>query len=98
LLRRGNQSAGSGAPPGPSVAAKLRVEMGPGDAARPILAGLAATDEAYIHFATDDPTRSGLDSPLLEMVACVSDVEDKDPLHLDFYGADRITRWANQHR
>ena len=79
------------------AAAKLRDEMRPSGVPRPIFAELAASNGAYIVFATDDPTKLGLDTRLAAMENYVADVADRERLHLDFYGADRIARWVNLH-
>lgn len=77
--------------------AKLRREMRPGDKPRPIFAELAAADGAYVVFSTDDPSQSAMDSRLATLREAVGDVHGADRIHLDFYGADRIARWANLH-
>ncbi|MFZ5706282.1 MAG: hypothetical protein ACOY5R_13620 [Pseudomonadota bacterium] len=77
--------------------AKLRNEMRPADAPRPIFAELAARNGGYIVFSTDDPSKSALDKRLTALREAVRDVEGAERIHLDFYGADRIARWANLH-
>ena len=77
--------------------AKLRKEMRPDGSPRVIFAELAADDGAYIVFSTDDPSKSALDGRLAALQQAVHDVGGADRIHLDFYGADRIARWANLH-
>ena len=77
--------------------AKLRKEMRPAGAPRPIFAELAAADGAYIVFSTDDPSKSAMDDRLAALSEAVGDVDGAERIHLDFYGADRIARWANLH-
>lgn len=77
--------------------AKLRGEMRPDGQPRPIFAELANAQGAYIIFSTDDPSKSAMDNRLTAMATAVEDVENADQIHLDFYGADRIARWANLH-
>lgn len=77
--------------------AKLRNEMRPGGTPRPIFAELARGDGAYIIFSTDDPSKSALDHRLAALRQAVDDVDGVERIHLDFYSADRIARWANLH-
>lgn len=77
--------------------AKLRKELRPGGKPRPIFAELAAADGAYIVFSTDDPSKSAMDDRLTALRDAVLDVPQNERIHLDFYGADRIARWANLH-
>lgn len=77
--------------------AKLRKEMRPDGKPRPILAELAAVDGAYVVFSTDDPSKSAMDGRLAALRDAVGDVAGAERIHLDFYGADRIARWANLH-
>lgn len=77
--------------------AKLRKEMRPDGSPRVIFTELAADDGAYIVFSTDDPSKSALDGRLAALQQAVHDVGGADRIHLDFYGADRIARWANLH-
>lgn len=78
-------------------AAKLRDEMRPAGSARPVFVELAGSGGAYVVFSTDDPSKSGMDARLSRMRECVDDVPGAEAIHLDFYGADRIARWANGH-
>lgn len=77
--------------------AKLRKEMRPDDQPRAIFTELAAIGGAYVVFSTDDPSKSAMDSRLAALREAVHDVDGADRIHLDFYGADRIARWANLH-
>lgn len=77
--------------------AKLRGEMRPDDQPRPIFPELANAQGAYIIFSTDDPSKSAMDNRLAAMATAVAGVESAGQIHLDFYGADRIARWANLH-
>ena len=72
-------------------------EMRPKDVARPIFAELAKVSGAYIIFATDDPTGSAYANRLEAMAAAIEDVPHRGEILLDFYGADKIARWSNQH-
>ncbi len=77
--------------------AKLLTEMRPKGVARPIFAELAAASGAYIIFSSDDPSKSGFDARIAAMRDAIADVPDGDKIALDFYGADKIARWANAH-
>ncbi|RWN09481.1 MAG: hypothetical protein EOR94_29750 [Mesorhizobium sp.] len=77
--------------------AKLIHEMRPEGVARPIFAELAAIGGAYIVFSSDDPSKSRQDARIAAMRGAVADVADSDQFALDFYGADKIARWSNQH-
>jgi len=77
--------------------AKLRTEMRPNGKPRPIFAELAAAGGAYVVFSTDDPSKSAMDGRLTTLREAVGDVDGAERIHLDFYGADRIARWANLH-
>ncbi|MBV1687443.1 ATP-binding protein [Novosphingobium sp. G106] len=77
--------------------AKLAKEMRPGGPPRPIFADLARMRGAYIIFSTDDPSKSAMDDRLNAMVAATKDVRNAERIRFDFYGADRIARWANLH-
>lgn len=77
--------------------AKIHDEMRPAGKPRPIFSELAAEAGAYVIFSTDDPTKSAMDNRLEAMRDSLDDVEQADRIQLDFYGADRIARWANRH-
>ncbi|HUE79128.1 MAG TPA: hypothetical protein VMN38_05810 [Sphingomicrobium sp.] len=77
--------------------AKLTKEMCPKGVVRPIFAQLAAVGGAYIVFSKDDPSKSGQDARLTAMRAALTNVTGADRIALDFYGADKIARWSNQH-
>jgi hypothetical protein len=77
--------------------AALTKEMRPKGVARPIFAELAAVHGAYIVFSTDDPSSAAYDTRLSAMLRAVEGVPGNGNLLLDFYGADRIARWANEH-
>ncbi|TIO11527.1 MAG: hypothetical protein E5X93_27795, partial [Mesorhizobium sp.] len=79
------------------AAAKLNEEMRPRGIARPIFAELAAVGGAYIVFSSDDPSKSSHNARLSAMRAALADVAGSDQIALDFYGADKIARWCNQH-
>lgn len=76
---------------------KLLGEMRPGGRPRTIFAELAKVGGAYIVFSTDDPSKSAMDDRLSAMADAVADIEGSARIHLDFFGADRIARWANLH-
>lgn len=81
-----------------TMAAKaLTREMRPQGKARPLFAALARGRAAYIIFSKDDPSHSGYESRIAAMRAALHDVPNGTRIHLDFYGADRIARWANAH-
>jgi hypothetical protein len=77
--------------------AKLTKEMRPKGKARPLFAELAAARGAYIVFSNDDPSKSAYDARIAAMRAALADVAGADSVVLDFYGADKIARWSNQH-
>ncbi len=79
------------------AAAALRDEMRPKEIVRPIFSQLAKERGAYIVFSTDDPSEKGFKARLEAMGDAISDVVGKEKILLDFYGADRIARWVNQH-
>jgi hypothetical protein len=72
-------------------------EMRPGGSPRSIFARLTRQAGAYVIFSTDDIGANGIDARLARMRAAIDDVVDSDRIHLDFFGADRIARWVNQH-
>lgn len=81
-----------------TMAAKnIAEEMRPKGTPRPIFAYLAKKRGAYILFSTDDPSASAYNSRIEAMRAAVADVPNSDRIALEFYGADKIARWANQH-
>lgn len=80
------------------AAARLKKEMRPKGVARSIFAELAAKQGAYIVFSTDDPSKSAHDERITAMTEVLVDVAGSDAVLLDFYGADKIARWANSHR
>lgn len=79
------------------AAAKIAKEMRPGGKPRAIFAELAKNRGAYIIFSTDDPSLSAYNSRIAAMRTAIADVPNGDRIALEFYGADRIARWANQH-
>jgi hypothetical protein len=79
------------------AAAALTKEIRPGGTARPIFAELAKEGGSYVVFSTDDPSSLGQKNRLAAMQKAIDDVADRESVHLDFYGADQIARWANQH-
>jgi hypothetical protein len=79
------------------AAAKITKEMRPYNKPRQILTDLARKRGAYIIFSTDDPSASAHGARITAMRDAVSDVPNGDRIALDFYGADKIARWANQH-
>lgn len=81
----------------PMRPSKIRDEMRPAKKPRPIFSELATETGAYVIFSTDDPTKSAMDNRLKAMRESLGDVEQADRIQLDFYGADRIARWANRH-
>ena len=79
---------------GPKALAR---EMCPGGIARPVFESLARRRGAYVIFSTDDPTTLGLQRRLEAMREALIDVAGNARLLIDFYGADKIARWTNQH-
>lgn len=77
--------------------AEVGKEMRPGGKPRPIFDELALVDGAYVIFSTDDPSKSALDDRLAAMRQAVAGITGSDRIFLDFYGAEKIARWANQH-
>lgn len=78
-------------------AGKITKEMRRNGKPRPIFADLAKKRGAYLIFSTDDPSASAYNARIGAMRAAIADVPNGDRIALDFYGADRIARWANQH-
>jgi hypothetical protein len=79
------------------AAAKIAKEMRRNGKPRPIFAELAKKRGAYLIFSTDDPSASAYESRIEAMRAAIADVPNGDRIALEFYGADKIARWANQH-
>jgi hypothetical protein len=77
--------------------AKISKEMRRNGEPRPIFAKLAKKRGSYIIFSTDDPSASAYDARITAMRKAIADVPNGDRIALDFYGADRIARWANEH-
>ncbi|SMF61174.1 hypothetical protein [Allosphingosinicella indica] len=77
--------------------AKIKKETRRRDKPRPIFTELARTRGSYIIFSTDDPSASAYDARITAMREAVADVPNNDRIALDFYGADKIARWANEH-
>jgi len=77
--------------------AAIRKEMRPKGALRPVLSELAAAHGGYIIASgRDDLSDSRLGAVRATMQACVGVVTGGD-LHIDFYDADRLARWAAAH-
>ncbi|WP_033924986.1 hypothetical protein [Sphingomonas sp. 35-24ZXX] len=77
--------------------AKIAKEMCPKGKPRPIFAELVKKRGSYIFFSSDDPSASAYDARITAMRDAIVDVPNGDRIALDFYGADRIARWANEH-
>ena len=77
--------------------AKISKEMRRNGKPRPIFAELAKKRGSYIIFSTDDPSASAYEARIAAMREAIADVPNGDRIALDFYGADRIARWANAH-
>jgi hypothetical protein len=77
--------------------AALKKEMRPQDKVRGIFAKLAEACGVYIVFTTDDPTKSAYEDRLTAMTEAIEDVKDNTRILLEFYGAEKIARWTNQH-
>jgi hypothetical protein len=79
------------------AAGKIAREMRRNGKPRPIFAELAKKRGAYLIFSTDDPSASAYNARIQAMRAAIADVPSGDRIALEFYGADKIARWANQH-
>jgi hypothetical protein len=77
--------------------AEISKEMRPAGVARPIFSDLAATHGAYLIVSTDDAGTKAVDTRIAAMKVALEGVANAENIHLDFFGADRIARWANQH-
>jgi len=77
--------------------ADIAREMRPRGTLRPIFAELAATQGAYIIFSSDDSGLKAVHRRTAAMAEAISGLSGGEGIHLDFYAADRIARWANQH-
>lgn len=77
--------------------AKMAKEMRPGGTPRPIFAELAKQRGAYIIFSTNDVSNSGHGDRIAAMSTALADVDGSEKIEIDFYGADKIARWTNQH-
>jgi hypothetical protein len=79
------------------AAGPLTKEMRPKGKVRPLFATLARGRSSYIVFSTDDPSNSGYERRIAAMRDALHDIPDGNLVHLDFFGADRIARWVNEH-
>lgn len=79
------------------AAGKIAKEMRHKGKPRPIFAQLAKKQGAYLIFSTDDPSSSAYDARIDAMRAAIADVPSGARIALNFYGADKIARWTNQH-
>lgn len=79
------------------AAAKITDEMRPKGTTRPVFFELAQLRGSYAIFSTDDPSPSAYERRIAAMKAAVANVPNKRHIHFDFFGADRIARWTNQH-
>ncbi|MGA9582876.1 MAG: hypothetical protein WBR13_13000 [Allosphingosinicella sp.] len=79
------------------AALDLHREMRPAGTLRPIFAELASRRGAYILFSTDDISHSGYERRMKAMAEAIEDLTGTRHVCLDFFGADRIPRWTNQH-
>ncbi len=77
--------------------ADLIKEMRPDGVVRTIFAELAQVGGSYIVFSTDDPSQSAYGRRRTAMREAIVGVAGEEQILLDFYGADRIARWVNQH-
>ena len=77
--------------------AKITAEMRPHGRPRPIFGELIADSGAYIIFSTDDVSELSRANRLNAMRDAVAELDRARDIHLDFYGADMIARWVNQH-
>lgn len=75
----------------------LAEEICPKGVVRPVFESLARRRGAYVIFSTDDPTALGLQRRVAAMREALADVAGHERLSVDFYGADKIARWTNQH-
>ena len=73
-------------------------EMQNKHALRPVIAQLADVGGAYIIVSGHDSCTTSMREVRLEgMRKAVEGLPNKDDLHLDFYGADRLATWLRQH-
>mgnify|MGYP001807474566 CR=1 FL=1 len=77
--------------------ADIGKEMRPDGRARPIFAELASRQGAYFIVSTDDPGTKAIEARVMAMREAVADVPHHERVRLDFFGADRLARWTNQH-
>lgn len=77
--------------------AKITEEMRPKDVVRPAIQELARIGGAYIIATSGSVTDIRLQERLAAMKDAVSDVENRDALHLDFYDRTRLASWVNSH-
>jgi len=77
--------------------AKILAEMRPKGMARPAIKELARIGGAYIIATSGNVTDSMLEERLAAMKEAVSDLENRDALHLDFYDRTRLASWVNSH-
>lgn len=78
--------------------ASCRNEMQEKGAPKPVIAELAKHHGAYIIVSgKDDCTDKMLAERLEGMRSAVATLPDKDQLHLDFFGRDRLSAWLRRH-
>lgn len=78
--------------------ASCRNEMQEKGAPKPVIAELAKHNGSYIIVSgKDDCTDKMLAARLEGMRSAVVSLPDKDRLHLDFFGCDRLSAWLRRH-
>jgi transcriptional regulator with XRE-family HTH domain len=77
--------------------ADIAKEMRPGGLPRPIFSELASKLGAYVIISTEDPGTKAIEARVTAMREAVADLERSDQIRLEFFGADRLARWTNQH-
>lgn len=75
----------------------IRAEMRPGGDIRPVFGDMARARGAYIVFSTEDVSYAAHARRMEAMAESLDGFIGGGRIHLDFYGADRIARWANEH-
>lgn len=77
--------------------AEIGREMKPKGVLRPIFAELAAERGAYIIVSTDDVGSKGVEARIARMRNELGGLANPDDIAVDFFGADRVARWVNEH-
>ena len=77
--------------------AAIDSEMRPHGVLRPLFADLVCSGGAYILATTEDVGSNGVKARLEAMHTALDGLAGSEAITFDFYGADKLARWANCH-